>query len=80
FLGLDNQQIIVSGGAIGGFMVVVAVALAVSASREKKAAPAQSVLADNVIDEIEAAEKASPAVKDADVEDMTSESPSVVSV
>ncbi|KDO23902.1 hypothetical protein SPRG_10047 [Saprolegnia parasitica CBS 223.65] len=80
FLGLDNKQIIVSGGAIGGFMVVVAVALAVSASREKKAAPAQSVLADNVIDEIEAAEKASPAAKDADVEDMTSESPSVVSV
>ncbi|OQR83369.1 hypothetical protein ACHHYP_14789 [Achlya hypogyna] len=80
FLGLDNKQVITAGSAIGGFLVVVAVALAVSASREKKAAPAQSVLADNVIDEIEAAEKASPAEKDADVEEMNSESPSVVSV
>ncbi|OQR99772.1 hypothetical protein THRCLA_06392 [Thraustotheca clavata] len=82
FLGLNNKQVIISGGAIGGFMLVVAVALAVSANREKKSAPTQSVLADNVIDEIEAAEKsaASPAEKDADVEEMNSESPSVVSV
>ncbi|CAK4635691.1 unnamed protein product [Aphanomyces euteiches] len=81
--GLTREDIVYIGSAFGGCVLSVAVALAViGARKQKQAAATKSVLADNVVDEIEAAEEAAGESKDADaeVEDVKTDSPAVVSV
>ncbi|KAG9401257.1 hypothetical protein AC1031_010015 [Aphanomyces cochlioides] len=76
--GLTREDIVYIGSAFGGCVLSVAVALAViGARKQKQAAATKSVLADNVVDEIEAAEEAAGESKDADaeVEDVKTDSP-----
>ncbi|KAF0686870.1 Aste57867_21344 [Aphanomyces stellatus] len=82
FESLSQEDFVVIGSAFGGCVLSVAVALAVVGARNKKtkAASTKSVLAEDVVDEIEAAEQLAAEDKDAEVEDVKTDSPAVVSV
>ncbi|KAH9104691.1 hypothetical protein LEN26_014921 [Aphanomyces euteiches] len=97
FLNLDKGDIVTIGAGFVGSMLVVAGA-AVAINKRGKAAAANadkdaSVLAEDAVEEIEAAENAaeaakedeaappaSPADKEEDIQDVSTDSPSVVSV